>query len=74
MNNAISSMVTLLVTSQKEVTRPWQIRLLQCKPQEVMDLIMHFGLLFGGVHSGFLPRGALQGAGVQSDLAPWLPS
>ena len=30
---------------------------------------MHFGFLPGGVHPGFLDGGALQGVGVQSDLA-----
>ena len=33
------------------------------------DPNVHSSLLFGGLHSGFLPEGALQGAGVQSDLA-----
>ena len=34
------------VTSQNEVTRPWQIRLLQCRPQGVMDLIQTCILVF----------------------------
>nr|POF27566.1 hypothetical protein CFP56_75506 [Quercus suber] len=33
------------------------------------DPNVHSGFLPGGVHSGFLTGGALQGAGVQSDLA-----
>ena len=34
------------VTSQKEVTRPWQIRLLQGRPQGVVDLIQTCILVF----------------------------
>ena len=64
-------MVTPPVTSQKEVTRPWQIRLLQLQTTGScgFDPKMHSGFLPGGVHPGFLAGGALQGASVQLDLA-----
>ena len=46
-----------------------QVASMQTTGSYGFDPNVHSGLLFGGVHSGFLPRGALQGVGVQSDLA-----
>nr|XP_023908905.1 uncharacterized protein LOC112020549 [Quercus suber] len=46
-----------------------QVASMQTTGSYGFDPNVHSGFLPGGVHSGFLTGGALQGAGVQSDLA-----